>query len=91
VNKRAIRLTESQLRKIIMQELEQLDELSMSQAKRVGPVRTFIQHMNGAKMALGELYQNVSDPQSADQIQGLLNAVNRIVAAVNNMPGLRGE
>lgn len=88
MKKSAIRLTESQLRKIIMEEL--MNELSMSQAKRVGPMRTFLQHMTGAKQALGELYQNVSDPQSADQIQGLLNAVNRLVSAVNNMPGLRG-
>lgn len=80
-----IRLTESQLRQLIEQEL---DEIGMGQAKVEGPLKKFVEHMNGAKQTLGELFQQVSDQKASDQAQSLLNAVNRIMKALDSMPEL---
>ena len=80
-----IRMSESQLRQIIQ---EELNEIGMGQAKVEGPLRKFMEHMNGAKQALGELYQQISDQKASDQAQSLLNAVNRIVKALDHMPEL---
>lgn len=80
-----IRLTESQLRQLIE---ESLDEINMGQAKVEGPLKKFVEQMNGAKRALGELFQQVSDQKASDQAQSLLNAINRIMKALENMPEL---
>ena len=83
--KKVVKLNESQVRQLIEQ---QLDEIGMGQARVEGPLKKFVDHMNGAKQALGELFQQVSDQKASDQAQALLNAVNRIVKALDNMPEL---
>lgn len=85
MKKAVLKLNEAMLRSLIE---SVLDEASMDQAKVEGPLKKFMMHMNGAKQALGELFQQVSDQQASDNCQALLNAVNRIIAAVNKMPAL---
>ena len=82
---KVLKLTEAQLREIINGEL---NEIGMGQAKVEGPLRKFLEHMNGAKQALGELFQQVTDQKASDQAQALLNGVNRIVKALDHMPEL---
>jgi len=81
--KKPIRLTEAQLRSIIN---EVANETSMAQAKLQGPLNKFVQHMNGAKQALSELYQATTDQQTGEQVHALLNAVNKIISAVDRLP-----
>ena len=83
--KKVIKLTESQLRFLID---EELNEASLEQARVEGPLKKFLGNMQGAKQALGELFQQVSDQKASDQCQALLNAVNKIINAVNSMPEL---
>lgn len=82
---KVVRLDEAALRGLIE---EELNELSMGQAKMQGPLKKFVDHMNGAKQALSELYQSTSDQKAAEHCHALLNAVNRIVKALDNMPEL---
>lgn len=84
--KKVIKLTESQLRSLIDAEL--MSEAGLDQARVEGPLKKFVSNMQSAKQALGELFQQVSDQKASDQCQALLNAVNRIINAVDNMPEL---
>ena len=83
--KKVVKLNESQLRELIS---EELNEMGMGQAKVQGPLKKFIDHMAGAKQALSELYQNITDQKAGEQVHALLNAVNRIVKALDHMPEL---
>ena len=83
--KKIVKLTESQLRSLIEAEVS---EESMSQIKVDAPLKKFVSNMNGAKQALGEMFQQVSDQKASDQWQALLNAVNRIIKALDQMPEL---
>lgn len=83
--KKVIKLTESQLRTLIEAEL---GEATMDQARVEGPLKKFMTNMHGAKQALGELFQQTSDQKASDNCQALLNAVNRIIKAVDQMPAL---
>jgi len=86
-----IRVKGSELKKMIrtaIVESPDLTEDSLAQAKVSGPLQKFVSNMNGAKAALGELFQQVSDQKASDQAQALLNAVNRIIKALDNMPEL---
>jgi len=87
-----MKLNASMLRRIVQEtisEARSLDEDSVfQQAKATGPLRQFVHHMNEAKKALGELFQQTSDQKASDQAQALLNAVERIVKALDHMPEL---
>lgn len=87
-----VRLNEAQLQKLIaqLQKLisEELNELGMGQARAQGPLKKFVDHMNGAKQALSELYQTTTDRKAGEHCYALLNAVNRITKALEHMPEL---
>ena len=83
--KKDVQREEALLRQLIK---EELNEMSMSQAKVHGPLKKFVDHMNGAKQALSELYQSTSDQKAATSVHALLGAVNRIVKALDHMPEL---
>ena len=85
--KDAVKLTGSQLRRLVQDELNE-SGMHMAKAKVEGPLRLFIGHMNGAKQALSELFQQTTDKKAAEQAHALLNAVDRIIKALDNMPEL---
>lgn len=82
---RTIRITEAQLRAIINEEIAGLNEISVSHARQAGSVRKFMEHMMGARQALSELYQGISDPTASDQVAALANGLNRLINAGRNM------
>jgi hemoglobin-like flavoprotein len=51
-------------------------------------MKKVVSNMQGAKQALGELFQQVSDQKASDQRQSLLNAVNRNINALDHMSEL---
>jgi hypothetical protein len=83
--KTVVRLNESQLRGLIQEELE---EATMGQAKVQGPLQDLVSHLNGAKKALGELFQAASDQKASDQATALLNGVTKMLKALDHMPEL---
>jgi hypothetical protein len=83
--KKVVPLNESQLRGLIE---DALTEVSMGQAKTQGPLQDLTMHLNGAKKALGELFQTASDQKASDQCQALLNGVTKMLKALEHMPEL---
>lgn len=77
-----IRLTETQLRQLIDEELS-----NMTQMKLQAPLGKFMQHMNGAKQALSDLYQATTDSESGDKALEMLKALNKIISNADHLAG----
>ena len=90
-----MRITKSELLALIKESIDKsrLDEVSMGQAKAMGPLKDFVNNIesarqalgtNGAKKALSALYQQASsDDATQAHIETLLNAVNKLEASLS--------
>lgn len=86
--KKVVKLDEALLRQLIKEQMEELDELTMSQAKMQGPMKKFMDGLNQAKQGLVELYQQTTDQRSGDQVRALYNGIQRLAKAAEQMPEL---
>jgi membrane-associated HD superfamily phosphohydrolase len=86
-----MKCTKKQLRSLIR---ETLDEMSTAQAQADGPIRDFVASMqqakkslgkDGAKKALGVIYQQVKDQKAGQNAEKLLNAVNQIETSIETV------
>jgi hypothetical protein len=80
-----IKISKSHLRKLI---IEGLNEETTAQAKTGQALQQFLDHLQGAKQALSLLVQASTDHKAMDQGKALLDGINRITKAINNMPEL---
>lgn len=80
-----MKMTKRQLRLLIN---ETLAEVTMDQARVQGPLKDFVSHLNMAKADLGQLFQGLNDPKAEQQATALLNAINKMIKALDHMPEL---
>lgn len=85
---KVVRLNESQLRRLIEAELTQAGGTFGADVGPAAAVKKLMAHLDGARQALIELGSSASDSRVLDQAQALASGVNRIIKAVNSMPGL---
>lgn len=87
---RVVRLSESQLRTLIAEEMTQAFEQPMSGAGPTGAMKAK-EHLNKAKQAISEMLQSSSSEGAAEQAQALVAGINRIAAAIDRMSKLTGD
>jgi hypothetical protein len=89
-----VKLSQQQLRGLITEELDTLAErsvgggLGFNQAKNDQALVTLRSHIQGAKAALSELFQNATDQKASDQAQIMLNGLNKITRELDSFSAL---
>ena len=83
-----VKLTEAQIRLLVEEELTQAGGSIAAAGGQAAALKKLKDHLNGAKQALGELYQSATSPRASDQAHTLLGGINRVIQALDTMPEL---
>jgi len=88
-----VRITRRQLRQLIREEVRLAERdlggtPTISQAKVMGPMGQFTNHLKAAKKSLGDVFQNAKGARAEQLAKNLLDALDRILNALPKMPEL---
>lgn len=86
--KQAVRMTEARLRLLVEEELTQAGGSIAAAGGQAASLKKLKDHLNGAKQALGELYQSATSPKASEQAHTLLSGITRVLQALDTMPEL---
>jgi len=85
---KSVKMTEARLRLLVEEELSQAGGSIAAAGGQSSSLKKLKDNLNGAKQALGELYQSATSPKASDQAHTLLNGINRVLQALDSMPEL---
>lgn len=86
---RVVRLNESQLRKIIAEEMNQAFEQPMAGKGPTASMKVK-DHLNKAKAAVSEMLQDTQSSRATDGAQALVASINRTIALVDRVAQMMG-